>query len=80
MSHSNRNELAAILAEQRQQSLRGLFGREFSNLLGPRPTGNLREDLRRLPGANQGTRQQPIGRSGESFSSAAALSSPAVLP
>ncbi len=76
----DRNALAAILAEQRQQRLRGLSGREFGNLLGPRPTGNLRQDLRRLPGANQGTRQKPIGRLGESFESGRGLARPPLSP
>jgi hypothetical protein len=60
----DRHPLAATFAEQAQYRQRGLSGREFRSFLGLRPAGNVGQDLRRLPGANQGTRQKTIGRLG----------------
>jgi hypothetical protein len=61
----DRNHLAAFLAEQGQDSQRGASRREFGRFFGRRPAGDVRQNLRSLPGANQGTGQQAIGRLAE---------------
>src|ERR1019366_3208784 len=72
----DRNQLAAILAEQGQHRQRGLSRRELGSFLGLRPAGNVRQNLRSLLGANQGTRQKTIGCLAELFQSGRGLPSP----
>lgn len=71
-----RNYLAAILAEQGQHRQRGLSRRELGSFLGLRPAGSVRQNLRSLPGAKQGTRQKAIGCLADLFQSGRSLPRP----
>src|ERR1700736_6540087 len=72
----DRNYFAAILAEQSQQRQWGRLRREFGDFHRLRPPSNVRQDLRGLPGANQGAGQNAIGCLADLFQSGRSLPRP----